>query len=330
MKNITHFYSLNPEWQNDFAKGLGTKVIDNKIMIFPETIGNGHAYFTQVTAGISALFFDFELTNPLKITRLNSNHHLYIFHYDLSEQINLIKINNINYEIGSFEKLELAIIDNKLDSVFQPPLNKRITALRILVDKTLLNDFMQKYPEREITKNTTQYDNNTLYHYGNIDSNSILLIQSMKNKSIHDISFDSLLKGISLKLLGNFFNKFYKSFDSTRDITEMDLNAVIKTKEYLLNNLYGPFPSVTFIAAMAGMSESKYKILFKKCFDDTPNNFFIKEKMLLAQTLFKSGQFKTINDVVYTLSYSKASYFTAKYFEIFQHKPKDDFIKKTN
>jgi len=330
MKNITHFYSLNPEWQQDFAKGLETKIINDKIMIFPETIGNGHSYFTQVTPGISALFFDFKVTSPLKITRLNSDHHLYIFHYDLSEQINLVKINNINYEMGPFEKLELAIIDNKLDSVFEPPVNHRIMALRILVDKTLLNDFMEKYPEREITKSTTQFDTNTLYHYGNIDSNSILLMQSIKNKSIHDISFDSLLKGVCLKLLGNFFNKFYKSFDNTRDITEIDLDAVIKTKEYLLNNLYGPFPSVTFIAAMAGVSESKYKILFKKCFDDTPNNFFIKEKMFLAQTLLKSGEFKTINDVIYTLSYSKTSYFVAKYYEIFQRKPKDDFIKRTN
>ena len=330
MKNITHYYSLNPEWQKDFANGLGTKVIDNKIMIFPETIGKGHTYFTQVTPNISALFFDFELINSLKITRLNSNHHLYIFHYDISEKINLIKINNINYEMGSFEKLELAIIDNKLDSVFQPAINERIIALRILVDKTLLDDFVEKYPKKEIKKNTAQFDSDSLYHYGNIDSNSILLIQSIKNKSIYDISFDSLVKGICLKLLGNFFNKFYNSFDNTRDITQIDLDAVIKTKEYLLNNLYGPFPSVTFIAAMAGVSESKYKILFKKCFDDTPNNFFIKEKMLLAQTLFKSGEYKTINDVIYTVSYSKTSYFTTKYFEIFGRKPKDDFIKKTN
>ncbi|KRB59968.1 AraC family transcriptional regulator [Flavobacterium sp. Root186] len=328
MKSIKHFYSLGPEWQTRFAEQMGTKVVDNKIIIFPETFGKGHTYFTQITPGISALFIDFELTTPVKITRLNSDHHLYIFHYDLSEHVNLIKINNKDYEIGSFEKLDLAIIDNKLDSTFKPAINERTIALRILVDKSLLNDFMEKYPEKERKKRALQPDNNTLYHYGNIDSNSILLIQSIKNKSINDISFDSLLKGVSLKLLGNFFNKFYNSQITTNDVTEIDLEAITKTKDYLLNNLYGSFPSVTFLAAMAGMSESKYKILFKKCFNNTPNNFFITEKMILAQKLLKGGEFRTLTEIVYELSYSKLSYFSSKYYEIFKHKATEDFIKK--
>jgi len=327
MKKISHYYSLTPEWQSEFVQKLGAKFIDGKITVIPESMGKGHSYFTQIIPGISVLFIDFTLKIPLKITRNRSDNPLYIFHFDLSEHVNLIKINNKSYEIGSYDKLDLAIIDNQIESSFTPSVNERTIAIRILVDKALLNDFIKKHSKKEEVKPTTKEGQRVFYHYGNIDSNSILLIQSIKNKSIFDLSFEPLLKGISLKLLGNFFNKFYHSQNS-KNATDSELEAINKTKEYLLNNLYGLFPSVTFLASMAGMSESKYKILFKKCFNDTPNNLFIKEKMSLAQRLLKSGEFKTITNVLYELNYSKLSYFSSKYFNFFKSRPIDDFVRK--
>lgn len=328
MKKITHHYSLTPEWQKEFSDKIGAKFIDNKIIKIPETIGKGHSYFTQIIPGISVLFIDFLVSSPLKITRLASASELYIFHFDLSEHVNLIKINNKDYEIGSYDKLDLAIIDNQIESSFKPSVNERTIAIRILVDKSLLNDFIAKHSKKEEVKSKSKEGKRVFYHYGNIDSNSILLIRSIKNKPINDLSFEPLLKGVSLKLLGNFFNKFYDSQVAKSDITTNEQEAINKTKQYLLNNLYGAFPSVTFLASMAGMSESKYKILFKKCFNDTPNNLFIKEKMLLAQQLLQSGKFSSLTDIIYELNYTKLSYFSSKYFELFHKKPSEDFVKK--
>lgn len=328
MKKITHYYSLTPEWQKEFAENIGSELIDNKIIVIPETLGKGISYFIQIIPGISVLFLDFELNNPLKITRQPSDNALYIFHFDLSNHVNLIKINNEDYEIGSYDKLDLAIIDNEIESSFKPASNERTIALRILVDKKLLSDFITKHSLIETKPTSIQDGKKVFYHYGNIDSNSVLLMQSLKNKSVYDLSFESHLKGVSLRVLGNFFNKFYNA-QTKNDIPNKELEAIEKTKDYLINNLYGSFPSVTFLASMAGMSESKYKILFKKCFNNTPNNFFIYEKMLLARKLLQSGSYRTLSDVVYELNYTKLSYFSSKYFEIFKRKATDDFLKKT-
>jgi len=328
MKKITHYYSLTPQWQHEFAQKLGAKFIDDKIIVIPESIGKGNSYFTQIIPGISVLFIDFTLNTPIKITRNQSDNALYIFHFDLSEHVNLIKINNKDYEIGSYDKLDLAIIDNQIESSFKPSVNERTIAIRILVDKALLNDFIKRHSRKEEPKPTTKDGQRVFYHYGNIDSNSILLIQSIKNKSVYDLSFEPLLKGISLKLLGNFFNKFYDSQNKKNNLTNSELEAINNTKEYLLNNLYGSFPSVTFLASMAGMSESKYKILFRKCFNDTPNNLFITEKMNLAKELLKSGKFNSLTDIIYELNYTKLSYFSTKYYDLFHKKPSEDFIKK--
>ncbi|MFH6994801.1 helix-turn-helix domain-containing protein [Flavobacterium sp. FlaQc-48] len=328
MKRITHHYSLTPEWMQDFADQLKVKIIDNKIIPVPKEIGKGQFYFTQIMPGISVVFIDFILSKPLKIIRQKSEEQFYIFHFDLSEHTNLIKINNKDYEIGSYDKLDLAIIDNVIESSFKPVVNEKTLAIRILVDKKLLYDFIAKHSSKAILKIKKKSGKKTFFHYGHIDSNSVLLIQSIKNKSVYDLPFDSLLKGISLKLLGNFFSKFYEIETKNNEvITEADNESIFKTKLYLLNNLYSPFPSVTFLAAMAGMSESKFKMLFKKCFDKTPQSFFITEKMKLAQKLLSSGEFHSITEIIYELNYTKLSYFSTKYFEFFKRKPTDDFVK---
>lgn len=328
MKKITHYYSLTPEWQIELAKQLDTKLIDNKLINVPKNLGKGFFYFTPIMPGISVVFADLTASEPIKITRLGSKNPIYIFHFDLSEHTNLIKINNIDYEIGAYNQLDLAIIDNELESSFKPAVEKRTIALRILVDKKLLSNFILKVPSPKNQQIEQEEVKTSFYHYGNIDSNSILLINSLKDKSVNDPPFDSFLKGISLKVLGNFFNKFYQiGSGQSNELIEIENKAIERTKEYLLNNLHGAFPSISFLAGMAGMSASKYKTLFKKRYNDTPKNVFIDEKINLAEKLLKSGKYKTLTQVMYDLNYSKLSYFIFKYNEKFKRKPSEDFIK---
>lgn len=328
MKKFTHFYSLTPEWQRHLAKEMNGELIDNKIIVIPKSLGQGHSYFTQITPGISVLLMDFVLNESVKINRIKSDNQLYILHFDLSENANVIKINNIDYKIGSYDNLGLAIIDNKIESSFKPAINKRTLALRLLVDKKLLDGFLKNHPSEEFSKRKIKVPKNSLYYYDNIDSNSILLIRSIKDKSVFDINFNSHLKGISLKLLGNFLNRYENSKAVENEVTELEIEAITKTKTYLLNNLYNPFPSISFLSEMAGMSPSKYKMLFKKSFSSTPNNFFIKEKMMLANKFLQSGDYTTLTEIIYELNYTKLSYFCSKYYDQFHRKPSDDFIKK--
>ncbi len=329
MRKVTHYYSLTPEWQYDLAKQLNSKLIDDKLINVPDDLGKGFFYFSPVMDGMSVVYADLTPNTPLKIIRHESENELFIFHYDLSQHVNLIKINNKDYEIGSYEKLDLAIIDNQIASSFKPTVNERTFALRILVEKKLLTDFIARYPSTEY-KDTYDGKSNkeAFYHYGNIDSNSVLLLQSIKTKSVHDLSFDPFIKGIALKLLGNFFGKFYDTGHKHNNLTETEIAAISKTRDYLMNNLHASFPSLTFLAAMAGMSESKYKVSFKNNYNITPNNFFIHQKMNLGRKLLKSGNYHSLTEVIYDLNYNKLSYFTAKYIELFKTRPADDLIKK--
>jgi len=274
MRKLTHYYSLTPEWQYDVVKQLNTELIDNKLIIVPDDIGEGFFYFSPVMDGISVVYAELTTNTPFKLVRQKSENELYIFHFDLSEHVNLIKINDSDYQIGAFNQLDLAIFDNQFETTFKPSVNERTIALRILLDKKLLHDFIQKFKKKENAFNHIETNKKVFYHYGNIDSNSILLIKSLQNKPVTDLSFDSFIKGISLKVLGNFFNKFYESKENHTELTEIENDFIERTKDYLINNLHGPFPSLIFLASMAGMSSSKYKSLFKKRFNNTPKNLY--------------------------------------------------------
>jgi AraC-like DNA-binding protein len=328
MREITHFYTLTPEWQHQLIKETNGKLVNDKIIIIPDYLGVGHAYFTQITPGISTLYMDFKLHTPFKANRVTSSDDLYIFHFDLSDTTNLIRINKYDYKVGYHENRGLAIMDNQIESSFIPAVNHQILTVRLLVDKKLLEEFIRSHPSEEYSKRTIEISKKPVYYYDNIDSNSVLLIRSLKERSIFDVSFDSYLKGVSLKLLGNFLNRYENSTTVKNEITEIELEAVTKTQNYLLENLYNPFPSVNFLSEMAGMSPSKYKMLFKKHFHDSPNNFFIKEKMNLANKLLQSGDYNTLTEIIYELNYSKLSYFCSKYYAYFNRKPSQDFVKK--
>ncbi|WP_316635358.1 AraC family transcriptional regulator [uncultured Flavobacterium sp.] len=329
MKNFTHFYSLTPEWQHELVKKMDGKLINNKIIHIPEALGSGNSFFTQITPGISALFMDFVLNEPIVINRLQSENELYIFHFDLSQHVNILKIDNVDYEIGSTDHLSLAVIDNQTESSFKPGVGDRTVALRILVDKKLLKQLIKNHPDGEYGIRKIKAPKKSLYYHDTIDSNSILLIKSIMDKSIFDASFDPYLKGVSLKLLGNFLNRHENSTTEKNEFSDAEIQAVTKTQMYLLQNLNNPFPSVPFLSKMAGMSSSKYKMVFKKRFHDTPNNLFIKEKMIHANKLLRSGDYETLTAIIYELNYSKLSYFCSKYYTLFKRKPSQDFIKKT-
>jgi len=329
MINISYFHSLTPEWQEQFVRDIKGELINNKIISIPESIGEGHYYFTPVKSYISAIYMDFTAKIPLKMHRHKSDNELYIFHFDLSDEANSIRVNKSNYKIGSNKGPGVLILDNQTDSSFQPVISKRIFALRLLVDKKKMDFFLKNRPIGSIPKSKTITPQKFVYYYNEIDSKSILALRSIMNKSIFELSFDSYLKGISLKLLANFLNKQEHFEEAKTLINKTDSQRILNTKSYIIKNLHDPFPSILFLADMAGMSVTKYKILFKKHLATTPKKVYVKEKFLLAKKMIESGKYSLLSEVMHELNYYNLNYFKNQYTTFFRKSPTKYFPRNT-
>ncbi len=324
MIQFSHYYSLKEAWLADAAEKMNALHIRNKVLILPKEFGQGTLYFCPVTKGISIALIDAVFTKEVNITRLISDDDLYILKFDLSEKINTISVNSPcpNAKKTSF-KSGFSVLHTSIESSFKPHLNQRTFALKLLIDKKMLHHFL--YEKDKKNRSIKNVEKKILF-YDHINSNSKILINSLKDKHVFDIQYDSYIRGIALKILANFIDTYSNAKND--QITKMDSDLIQETKMYLMNNLYNTFPTLTFLSNMARMSRTKYKILFKKINHVTPNHFFNEQKLILAQKLLQSGTFYTITEISELLNFSKPSYFVIKYSKHFKRKLSDDFIKK--
>lgn len=312
------------------ANQMGGEICDDRIIRISEEVGNGQVFFIQVVPGLAVLLMDFSLFNPIKIFRFKEDYERYIFHYDISDSFNSLKINELDCIVGGPANIGLGVFSNQSESYFETSVGERTFALRLYVDKKLMNDFIETNPNKEYERLKRVFSRKSWYFLDNIDSNSMLLLMSLKEKSIFDLSFDPFIKGVSLKLLGNLLDRYSKSNTINTRNEDFDIEGVEKAKNYLLNNLSKKFPSIHFLSKLAGMSSSKFKMLFKKRFQNSPQSVFTKEKMILAKQLLRSGDFNTLTEIIHELDYGKLDYFSAKYYDVFKKKPSEDFVKKGN
>lgn len=327
MLELDYHFSLTPDWQYLLAKKIGAKLIDEEIMILPENYGQGQSYFAQVIPGISVLLLDAVFSTEITLSRLNSSQDLYILQFDVSEEINEVVFYNEDSEAPEVINSGFSVMKGKTKNYYNPVVGQRTFALRLFIDKDLLSKYLTKRSAESDGFDIKLFDKDILaYNY--IDSKSKLLIHALKGKSVFDVDFNFYIKGMTLRLLSNFIDSF--TVLDLNKISKIDAEAITKTKEYLLNNLYAQFPSLSILADKAGMSVSKYKLLFKSINKTSPNQFFIKEKMIEANKLLLSGEFFTVAEVAERLDYSNNQYFSAQYFKYFEKKPSDNFIKKVN
>lgn len=333
MIELNHTYTLTADWQKQFTKQLverfGAELIDDKLLLMPKSIADGSFYYTEVVPGLSVVIWDLKFNRPIKIRRHKSEDDLYIIHYNFNDAMNLVDIQETNNEIGYKADFGIGVFDNAEDKILQPLVGERIFAMRIVVAKDLLNFSVINDAKSEFDKRKAKKSKDGIFFYDTIDSESMLILHAVKNKSFQEPAFDIYLRGIALRLLGIFIDRYSNQDTSLHYMPVKEVEFLNITKEYLLDNLSGNFPGILFLAKMANMSVSKYTTSFKKMYATTPNNFFIREKMILANELVKSGNFESLMNISKELNFCSLSYFSSKYFQQFGKKPSENFVKYT-
>ncbi|MFG4002171.1 hypothetical protein B0A67_01170 [Flavobacterium aquidurense] len=325
MIEINHTYSLSSDWIKELAEQFGVELIDKKLLIAPKELAEGGFFFTTITPGLSVVLLDMTFNESIHLRRLKSDNNLFIIHYDFSDEMNLICIDGVKHKIGYKANLGLGVFDNAIENVFQPVIGERVFAIRLIVSKELLGTSIANLDLENIGKRKIRSDKSTLFFYDHIDSKSKLIMHAIKNKSFLDPAFEIYLNGVGLRLLAKFIDRYSNLAPILHRISEKDAETLNMVKDYMLNNLFGAFPGVPFLAEISGMSVTKFKFLFKNMFETTPKNFFLREKMILANELLKSENFFKVSDVARKLSYPKASLFTVVYFQQLGRKPSEDF-----
>ncbi|WP_316734419.1 AraC family transcriptional regulator [Pedobacter aquatilis] len=328
-KVFPYHYTLEPNWQVQFANILGAKLIDNKIIELPEKLGKGSSIFLQVMPGLSVFLLDMTFKIPVSIVRTPTDQQIYMAYFDMGDEITTHLLDGTIHRVGYNAKLGLAFMDSTVKGVIMPPVNERCYSLRLIIDKKIIREFLYQKKGMEISDKLLDHSCNTLFFYSHIDSRSKHLLNNLKNISFNEPSFQLKLKSTALFIFSYLLERASEFKTTYNKLSETDINNITKTSDYLLDNLLKEFPGLDFLAAMAEMSVSKYKTLFKKILKDSPNKFFLSEKLHLSQVLLKNGTYKNITDLAYYLAYTKPSYFSEVYKQKFGVLPSKDLVKQS-
>ncbi|RAJ31018.1 helix-turn-helix domain-containing protein [Pedobacter cryoconitis] len=325
---FTYHYTLTPEWQQQIVENLGATLIDNKLLIIPEEIASGGSVFLEVLPGLSVHLLDMTFHVPVAITRAAKDHNYYMIYYDIGDEITTHILGDTVHQAGYHSKLGMGFMDSSVTGVIIPPVNERSYSLRLLVDKNYYKLLAATNRTAELSDLLFDESKNTLFFYSHIDSRSKVLLNKLKeDHHFSSSSFELKLKHIALYLLNYIVDRTADFEPIINKLSQQDIDNILKTSKYLLDNLLTEFPGIPVMADIAGMSGTKYKTLFKKILKDSPSNFFSNEKLLLAQKLLQSGDFNHINDIAYELGYNNPGYFSRMYKKMFGFSPVDVLIK---
>ena len=111
-----------------------------------------------------------------------------------------------------------------------------------------------------------------------------------------------LLKSIELEIHGGRAAKY----------RDAEIKKIIEVEAQITQNLSVTSSTVEQMSAMAGMNISKFKVLFKEVFGQSPHQYILEKKLDYAKVLLHSGKY-TLTQIAYKLGYNHTSGFTRIY-----------------
>lgn len=325
MKKIAHHYGVQLDWVEPLAMQLEGRVDGNFILV-PDYIHTGDRYFLNCDFGISALYIDVLYHSEIHFRQENKTDDFIGIYYNLTEGEAVLLLDDGVNPIGKWN-YNLVIIDSTLNSDYIVKPGSKTFALNIFIKKEIVKGYFQNNPP--IKKHAEDIFNsklNTIVKFTRMSNYSYNLLMNLRAQKMEGESFCLHLKGVVQSLLAEYIEKMVLEEIVVDTVNKTDLEGIIKSQAYLIENLNQIFPGISFLAQEANMSESKYKSLFKKITGMTSNAFFLSNKLIEAKRLLQEKQL-TITQVSSKLNFTNNSYFTAKFRDFFGMSPKE-FIKQ--
>lgn len=325
---IEQSVNIGTDWIEEIKVKLDSTFVNENTMVFSDSLGKGYFYFKEIIPGMMAQIIDLTSSQEIEFTRLPSEEELYILYYDISEESfsrDMQDVSENKYEadpVYGFGIIPSHVVTRYISIPFQ-----RRFSVAITLTKSLFEEYLGG-PISKSIKNKNFDLKKSVYHFKHIDSRTKVLLLKLQDMNFEDSSFRFSVKGNILQILG-YSIKRLRAEDNvfSNNLRAFEYDKIVQSRDYLMERLCEPFPSIKFLADMAGMSISRYIIMFKKIHFDAPKQFFIRERLVLAKKMLQSGGYKDMKSIIYDIGFSSIINFNRLYFLRYGVLPKNHFNK---
>lgn len=140
------------------------------------------------------------------------------------------------------------------------------------------------------------------------------IIASLLNKGENGVEDILLLKAKTLELLSMFITKLdHDKYNPTYPMKDLQTTRRLHRVEHSIQqSILDGFPGIQKLASTAGVSETKFKMDFKKHYGVSPYQYFSIQQMRYAYEILKHNEV-SVKELAFRIGYSSPSKFSAAF-----------------
>ena len=305
-------YTDYEQLMDDLAQRLHVPVVDNKL-VFPEPIASGSLTFVRLPNGIHVNIINCKMNQDWFIWRKKIRNEFYTLRFH-----ELTIPDTLEIRIGK-EKLKesnttraIAYLTNTLsDWAYLGAKGTIYKGIDVLFDARWLAGYLGVNNIDDVlsTYLSLQVEN---VHTEPLDSEYRRLMGEIVEVEDNNPMRLAIIQNRIMLLIERFFLRIYdRKKNSHFDIplSKTDIDRMMQVEAVLTRDIFEPAPTISQLAKMVSISESKLKKDFKLIYGQPVYEYFQKVRMQTAKDKLLTGG-HSVKEVAMELGYSNLSNFT--------------------
>ncbi len=321
MIEITHPFGVETDWVEKMAVEMGGYVEGNYTIV-PDELHTGTRYTLAINEDITVLLADVTYHQDVLFRLRNDKTDFAGIYFNLTEGESIHIMDEVSRSVGRWN-YNLAIIDAHLDLDYLVKAGSKSYNISIFVKKRMLREYLAKMGIlNKVLDTIFDEAQNTIIHYDHMSGASWHIINEFRKSIPGSVAYDLFLSATVYNLLSDYLEHLMKREILIGKLSGVDVSLIMASQASLTKNVTGVFPGIASLATQACMSETKYKMLYKKITGFSPNSFFLNNKLELSRELLASGQY-TVGEISDKLNFTNPSHLTELFKNHFGVLPKD-------
>jgi AraC-like DNA-binding protein len=297
---------------NDLAQRLNVPVINNKLT-FPERVASGSLTFVKLPNGIHVNIVNARFTQDWLICRRKIKEQFYTlrFHELTIPETLVIRVGSEKIK-ESHTNRAIAYLTNSLyDWAYVASAGTIYKGIDVVFDAAWLAGYLgvNKIDDVLTTYLSLQVEN---VHAEPLDSEYRRLMQEIVEVTDDNPMRLAIIQNRIMLLIERFFLRIYerrKNAYYNIPLSKTDIDRVMQVEAVLTKDIFEPAPTISQLARMFSISESKLKKDFKLIYGVPVYEYFQKVRMQAARDKLLAGN-HSVKEVAMELGYSNLSNFT--------------------
>jgi len=297
---------------DELAQRLNVPVVNNQL-IFPEAVATGSLTFVKLPNGIHVNIVNCRMNQDWLICRRKMKDEYYTlrFHELTIPETLEIRIGDERMK-ESHTTRSIAYLTNSLsDWAYLGAKGTIYKGIDILFNASWLGEYLgvQRIDDVLSTYLSLQVEN---VHREPLDSEYRRLIQEISEVDEGNPMRLAIIQNRVMLLIERFFLRIYerkKNIYFNIPMSKADIDRVMQVEAVLTRDIFEPAPTISQLAKMVSISESKLKKDFKMLYGVPVYEYFQKVRMQAAKDKLLAGG-HSVKEVAMELGYSNLSNFT--------------------